>query len=120
MRSLARYCIGVLLIAVLAFAALPVLGAKPAQASGTVYVDVYDDVVEIYGEGFNPGALVTITLTSPSGEVFTLEQTVVADTAGTFATEVPTWQFRAAGIGYWQFDFADDFGNFARMKVLIT
>lgn len=120
MPGIARRCFGVLLIAVLAVAALPALGVRHAQASGTVYVDVYDDVVEIYGESFNPGAIVTITLTSPGGEVFTLEQSVVADTEGTFATEVPTWQFRAAGVGYWQFDFADDFGNVARIKVLIT
>jgi|GEM_PF-3999539 len=120
MPGLARRCFAVLLIAALAFAALPLLGARSVQARGTVHVDVYDDVVEIYGEGLNAGALVTITLTSPSGDVFTLEETIVADTEGTFATEVPTWQFRAAGIGYWQFDFADDFGNFARLKVLIT
>ena len=117
--AITRKLIAVPAIAAITLAGGSLLSAAHASASGVINVHAYSDVVAISGAGLPAGDVIYITLVAPDGESFDLTNSVVADRAGTFETDVPTWQFRSAGIGYWTVDVSDLDGQGTTLTVFI-
>lgn len=117
--NVSRKLLAVPAVAAITLAGGSLLAAPHAGAAGVIDVHAYSDVVAISGAGLPAGDMLTITLVAPDGESFDLSNSVVADRAGTFETDVPTWQFRSAGVGYWIVEVSDYNGQGTTLRVFI-